>query len=201
MWEAFANAKASHIFSAKILVSVYAIFDDQRFNNRLTNDIVSFEQLGPEILCCTICDLEVKVILIYLQTFMLKFKFLEAKHNSGELHCPATSLIYKGDNFVISCLLSCKASSFWKEIYSKRKEFGSLGSKFFPFRVDPFSEGNQNNFKRPPWKCINSHYRSTKLTCSFDPYITPMLKQWGYCENRHPSIFAPVHPSHYLLNH
>ena len=27
--------------------SVYATFDDQRFNNTLTNDIVSFEQLGP----------------------------------------------------------------------------------------------------------------------------------------------------------
>ena len=30
-----------------------------------------------------------------------------------------------------------------KEVYSRRKEFGS---KFFPFRVDPFSEGSKNNF-------------------------------------------------------
>ena len=28
-------------------ISVYAIFNDQNFNNTLTNDIVSFEQLGP----------------------------------------------------------------------------------------------------------------------------------------------------------
>ena len=28
-------------------ISVYAIFDDQNFNDTLTNDIVSFEQLGP----------------------------------------------------------------------------------------------------------------------------------------------------------
>ena len=28
--------------------SVYAIFNDQRFNDTLTNDIVSFEQPGPE---------------------------------------------------------------------------------------------------------------------------------------------------------
>ena len=28
-------------------ISVYAIFNDQSFNNTLTNDIVSFEQLGP----------------------------------------------------------------------------------------------------------------------------------------------------------
>ena len=45
MWVAFANAKATHIFSAKILVK-YAIFNDQRFNDMLNNDFVSFEQLG-----------------------------------------------------------------------------------------------------------------------------------------------------------
>ena len=42
MWVAFANAKAIHIFFSKT-ISVYAIFDDQRFNDTLTNDIVSFE--------------------------------------------------------------------------------------------------------------------------------------------------------------
>ena len=30
-------------------ISVYAIFNDQWFNDKLTNDMVSFEQLGPEI--------------------------------------------------------------------------------------------------------------------------------------------------------
>ena len=29
-------------------ISVYAIFNDYSFNDMLTNDIVSFEQLGPE---------------------------------------------------------------------------------------------------------------------------------------------------------
>ena len=29
-------------------ISVYAIFNDQSFNNMLTNDMVSFEQLGPK---------------------------------------------------------------------------------------------------------------------------------------------------------
>ena len=36
----------SHFFSKNI--SGYAIFDDQSFNDTLTNDIVSFEQLGPD---------------------------------------------------------------------------------------------------------------------------------------------------------
>ena len=40
----------SHFFSAKrVAYNVYAIFNDQRFNDTLTNDIVSFEQLGPDI--------------------------------------------------------------------------------------------------------------------------------------------------------
>ena len=30
-------------------ISIYAIFNDQSFNNTLTNNIVSFEQLGPVI--------------------------------------------------------------------------------------------------------------------------------------------------------
>ena len=35
----------SHFFSKNI--SIYAIFDDQNFNDMLTNNIVSFKQLGP----------------------------------------------------------------------------------------------------------------------------------------------------------
>ena len=35
----------SHFFSKNI--NVHAIFNDQSFNDTLTNDIVSFEQLGP----------------------------------------------------------------------------------------------------------------------------------------------------------
>ena len=49
-----------------------------------------------------------------------------------------------------SCLLYCKLSPFWKEVYSKRKEFAPTGSKFFPFRVDPFSEGRQKPFEQLP---------------------------------------------------
>ena len=48
MWVAFAHAKATHIFFSKnISILVYAICNDQSFNDMLTNDIVSFEQLGP----------------------------------------------------------------------------------------------------------------------------------------------------------
>ena len=37
----------THFFSKNI--SVYAIFNDQSFNDTLTNNIISFEQLGPDI--------------------------------------------------------------------------------------------------------------------------------------------------------
>ena len=40
--------KFLHVFSKNI--NVYAIFKDQSFNDTLTNDIVSFEQLGPGFL-------------------------------------------------------------------------------------------------------------------------------------------------------
>ena len=36
------------VFSENI--SMYAMFNDQSFNDTLTNDIVSFEQLGPGFL-------------------------------------------------------------------------------------------------------------------------------------------------------
>ena len=63
-----------------------------------------------------------------------------------------TAIFDKGNIFVITCVLSCTTNPFWKGVYSKRKEFAwkggyykrkefaPKGSKFFPFRVDPFSE-------------------------------------------------------------
>ena len=44
--------------------------------------------------------------------------------------------IFKGGNSVNFCFCSVL-----KWVYSKRKEFASKESKFFPLRTDPFSEG------------------------------------------------------------
>ena len=41
----------SHFFSKHF--SIYAIFNDQSFNATLTNDILSFEQLGPDVIWVT----------------------------------------------------------------------------------------------------------------------------------------------------
>ena len=45
MWVAFANAaKATHMFFSKN-ISIDAVFNDQSFNDTLTDDIFSFEQM------------------------------------------------------------------------------------------------------------------------------------------------------------
>ena len=49
MYFCWKNVKSySHFFSKN--VGIYPIFNDQRFNDTLTNNIISFEQLGPEVL-------------------------------------------------------------------------------------------------------------------------------------------------------
>ena len=55
-----------------------------------------------------------------------------------------------GTTLMNICLFSCTQDPLWKGIYSVRKEFAPTGSKFFPYRVDPLSEGQF------PWKCISS---------------------------------------------
>ena len=47
---------------------------------------------------------------------------------------------------VISILYSCKPSPLWKWSALKGKNLLPRGSKFFPFRVDPFSERKQTPF-------------------------------------------------------
>ena len=64
-----------------------------------------------------------------------------------------SDIFNKGDNF---CDLVCfpvhqsllqgsilKRKICYKGIFTKRKEFAPRGSKFFPFRADPFSEGSK----------------------------------------------------------
>ena len=66
-------------------------------------------------------------------------------------------MFYTGDNFcyfLFALLYISTLDPFWEGVYSKKidfffskgvcsksKEFAPKGSKFFPFIVDPFSEG------------------------------------------------------------
>ena len=48
--KSFCTAKATHIFSAK-KIQLICVSLDVHFNESLTNDVVSFEQHGPGIVC------------------------------------------------------------------------------------------------------------------------------------------------------
>ena len=89
-----------------------------------------------------------------------------------------SSISYEGDNFfVTTCLFprnTGKGGSFcfflflfvflhikgpfWTEVFSKRKEFASKGSKFFPFRVDRFLEEGKSIWQSCPQSFISLCY-------------------------------------------
>ena len=74
----FANAKATHIFFRKN-IRVYAIFNDQSFNDTLTNDIVSFQQLSHGQLKFTehrIDSIRIYFHVKWFQIFCLFLKYL-----------------------------------------------------------------------------------------------------------------------------
>ena len=67
-----------------------------------------------------------------------------------------------------SCLLFCTWIPFRKEVYSKRKEFGS---KFFPFREDHISKREVKQFWQNclPWKCI--YFISKLIPSNWNLYV------------------------------
>ena len=67
--------------------SVYAIFNDQSFNNSLTNDIVSFVQLGPD---CRSRDCEFE-----LQLGHTTYNFYTDSHSSTDLRKGIYQLLMK----------------------------------------------------------------------------------------------------------
>ena len=65
----FCKCKSYSQFFSKS-ISIYPVFKDQRFNDTLTNDIVSFEQPGPDFLD-SIPNVNYKVINLVLQPLQL----------------------------------------------------------------------------------------------------------------------------------
>ena len=79
------NVRSTHFFSKNI--SVYVIFNDQRFNDTLTNDIVSFEQQyknqGPVVQSIvSLTNSLVVKLLIVLASKMSKSQVFLLKHMS-----------------------------------------------------------------------------------------------------------------------
>ena len=81
----------------------YAIFNDQRFNDMLTNDIVSFEQLGPEIVLHDhhsyhlICSYNMFLRLVWIIAFHVYPKFWDTL-------TPILVLNFKQVHFITWCL-------------------------------------------------------------------------------------------------
>ena len=59
------------------------------------------------------------------------------------------SSIFKEEDSFCDFLFPFLYIKHWKGVYSERKEFAPRGSKFFPFRVDLFSEDGKM-FKQLP---------------------------------------------------
>ena len=101
----------------------------------------------------------------------------------------------KESTFVTLFLLFCTLWPFWNGVYFKREEFAPQGSKFFPFNVDPLSEGRQKmltvafpqtvsiplNFSKIEIEGLTSSW----LSCGTHDVIT-WKEKWKYlslCEN------------------
>ena len=74
----FCTAKATRIFSAKnFSIHCICVSLDVNFNESLTNDVVSFEQLGPVLPYLTHHSLTFELLIIFLliieQTFCIKY--------------------------------------------------------------------------------------------------------------------------------
>ena len=107
---------------------------------------------SPEISLLSLYEANILIkILGFLTTlFLITIKAIDIEWRDGDLRKLDTfdrcsAIVYKGDNF---CDFVCFPAQvpFWNEVYCKRKEFASKGSKLFPFRVDSLSEGRQSPF-------------------------------------------------------
>ena len=66
---------------------------------------------------------------------LINFDSLTFCHSSDFSFYKGSACTFRGGNFVKIVL-----SPSWKGVFCKRKEFAPKGSKFFTFRVDPFTE-------------------------------------------------------------
>ena len=81
MWVTFADAKANHIFFSKN-ISINAIFNDQYFNDMLTNCIVSFEQLSPghvQDVLCTALMILISSFTVLIGTLYIQIHIIDVK--------------------------------------------------------------------------------------------------------------------------
>ena len=95
--------KATHIFFSKN-ISMYVIFNDQKFNIKLTNDIVSFEQLSPDVFWKELSLRAISTHIWWCITLLWKFQkfctsgIVEKLHPHPIDFCITCSNFYYGKN-------------------------------------------------------------------------------------------------------
>ena len=126
----FCSAKATHIFSAKN-IRILCIESAKTVNEMTLNELVKLKTLwttGPwsflDKIRCSCLSLGLCCL---LRLVCPKLAGSLRKNLADDILCNFPYFSLK-TGFDISCKLSLK------------------GSKFFPFRADPFSEGSKNNF-------------------------------------------------------
>ena len=84
-------------------------------------------------------------------SFVMALQICNSRTNLGALiRLTDFSHFYKGDNFCefLFAFFFFASVSFWKEVYSKKKEFALIGSKVFRFRNVPISVRDKINSER-----------------------------------------------------
>ena len=76
--------------------------------------------------------------LFFLSSIFSEYPYVKNISRDGIHSGRFSAISAEGHNFLSSCSLYCTTRPFRKGVYSIRKVFAPSGSKFFPYRLDPF---------------------------------------------------------------
>ena len=107
----------SHFFSKNI--SIHPVFNDQRFNDTLTNDSISFEHLGPGWYFERAWDESKSVHFVHARRHLFPWRCPNISSYRKWLHLvDFPPFLTWETSFQTSYLQSCAWIPFWKGVYS-----------------------------------------------------------------------------------
>ena len=153
----------------KLLVKSW--FQDTKYKNTSNSPLLIFDSSGYRLISNQHTILSLSQFVSVTITYSYSAEVFEIWMWLRTIHANLLGeLIHFGHfspretTFVASCLLKCIPGHFWKRIYTVRKEFAPSGSKFFPYSVDPFSEGGKIILtKLSPLKMYQSSLKGSDL--------------------------------------
>ena len=132
----------SHFFCKNI--SLYAIFNDQSFNDKLTNNIVSFEQLGPTCVDPSffLAIHNIRYIFLSVGSYgIISFQQFRGLNTPGKF----AVIFNKGNNFVTYYLVSYTPNTSCKGCTLKEKNLLAREANSFLLEWTPFQKGGKND--------------------------------------------------------